>query len=97
MKKLKEPSRLVSASLDNTIRIWEPRDMSCTTVIENNYPNEISSLHLLQNANLLVTGHENGDIRLWNMELGTSLTLNASPNTRHHNMVCCLTSKIFKG
>jgi WD40 repeat protein len=66
---------LVSASLDNTIRVWEPKDMSCNFVLDNTSNNEISSFHFLVNANLIVSGHENGEIKLWNIELGSSIIL----------------------
>lgn len=71
----REPARLVSASLDNTIRVWEPKDMSCNFVLDNSSNNEISSFHFLANANLIVSGHENGEIKLWNIELGSSIIL----------------------
>jgi len=65
----------VSASLDNTIRVWDPKDMQCQNLLENPDKHEISCLSYLQQANLFVTGHENGDIKLWNIELNNYLTL----------------------
>ena len=49
--------------------------MTCTTVLENNEKNEIASIHYLRNANLLVTGHDNGDVKLWNADLGSTLLM----------------------
>ena len=49
--------------------------MSCNFVLDNIGNNEISSFHFLANANLVVSGHENGEIKLWNIELGSSITL----------------------
>lgn len=70
--------------------------MSCTAVIENSEKSEISSMHYLFNANLLATGHDNGDIKLWNVDIGTSITLNqSSSKSRHVNNICALTSHIF--
>jgi WD40 repeat protein len=70
--------RLVSASLDNTIRVWDPKDMSCINIMENNEKNEMSCLYYLKNANLIVTGHENGDVKLWNADLGSCLVVDQS-------------------
>ena len=49
--------------------------MSCINVLENSERNEISCLHYLKNANLLVTGHDNGEVKLWNIDLGSSLVV----------------------
>lgn len=88
--------RLISASLDNTIRVWDPKDMTCVTVLESSEQNEIAALHYLRNANLLVTGHDSGEVRLWNPDLGSFLVVDQSnPQLRHVNMVCCLASHVF--
>jgi WD40 repeat protein len=89
-------ARLISASLDNTIRTWDPKDMSCLSTLENNDPSEIAAIHYLKNANLLVTGHDNGDVKLWNADLGSYLVVDqTNPAMRHLNMVCCLASHTF--
>jgi WD40 repeat protein len=93
----RESSKLVSASLDNTVRVWEPKDMTSIMVLDNDHPFEISALHFLNNANLLVSGHENGDVKVWNIELGSSLIMDQNTSLRHKNMVCCLASKVFRG
>ena len=41
----------------------DSKDMSCIAKIEGK-KNEISSMHYLKNPNLVVTGHDNGKIRL---------------------------------
>ena len=49
--------------------------MSCISTIEAGEKNEISSMHYLTNANLVATGHDNGEIRLWNIEIGSFLII----------------------
>ncbi|CAD8158706.1 unnamed protein product [Paramecium pentaurelia] len=91
-----EPKKLVSASLDNTIRVWDSKDMSCISTIETGEKNEISSMHYLTNANLVATGHDNGEIRLWNIEIGSFLIIDQSKaKSKHNNTVCALTSCTF--
>lgn len=49
--------------------------MTCNNILENGERSEISCVHYLRNANLLVTGHDNGNVKLWNADLGSSLLL----------------------
>ncbi|GFR51000.1 hypothetical protein Agub_g13326, partial [Astrephomene gubernaculifera] len=72
--------RIFSASLDNTVRLWDPYDMECLRVIEEGC-SEISAMTFYEGWNLLVTGHDNGDIRLWNLDTSHSVTLRQHSNT----------------
>jgi WD40 repeat protein len=76
--------RFFSASLDNTIRCWDPYDMSNLYTL-NESVSEISSMLLLHAANLLVTGNDDGSIRWWNPDSGSTITLKS-----HTNTVSCL-------
>ena len=49
--------------------------MNCINVITNTSKNEISCLHYLKASNLFATGHEKGEIKLWNIELNNCLIL----------------------
>lgn len=70
--------------------------MTCNNILDNGEKSEISCIHYLKNANLLVSGHDNGNVKLWNADLGSSLLVEQNnPLMRHINMVCCLTSHIF--
>ncbi|KAL4445096.1 hypothetical protein ABPG74_018824 [Tetrahymena malaccensis] len=93
-KKYKESPKLISASLDNTIRVWDPKDMQCQNLLENPDKHEISCLSYLSQANLFVTGHENGDIKLWNIELNNYLTLDQQPPHKHKDSIQCFTSYV---
>ena len=56
-KKIKDQVKMISVSLDNTLRVWDPTDLTCLEVMENPEKAEISSLFYLKRANLFVTGH----------------------------------------
>lgn len=63
--------------------------------MENPEKAEISSLFYLKRANLFVTGHENGLVRLWNIELQTSITVSQQNSTfAHANNVCAFAEYI---
>jgi WD40 repeat protein len=71
--------------------------MSCISTIETGEKNEISSMHYLTNANLVATGHDNGEIRLWNIEIGSFLIIDQTKTkSKHTNTVCALTSCTFE-
>jgi WD40 repeat protein len=85
-----EDNRLVSTSLDNTIRTWDAHDLSCKSVIRAP-SSEISCLIPLSSAApthesdastateapvpTVVTGHQDGTIRLWNIDAASAVVL----------------------
>ncbi|EFJ40323.1 hypothetical protein VOLCADRAFT_99881 [Volvox carteri f. nagariensis] len=77
--------RIFSASVDNTVRLWDPYDMGCIRVMEE-ATSEISAMTFFEGWNLLVTGHDNGNIRLWNLDTGHATTL----KDKHTNAVTAL-------
>jgi WD40 repeat protein len=70
-------SVLYSASLDNTIKSFDSYDMNCLSILKSSC-SEISCVHALQGSSILVSGHENGLIRLWNIDSGSAI------NIKHH-------------
>ncbi|KAL3903639.1 MAG: hypothetical protein SGPRY_011596 [Prymnesium sp.] len=68
---------IYSASLDNTIRVWDPYDMAESS--------EISCLLVSSMCEFLITGNDDGSIRLWNPDSGSTISL-----AGHTNTVCCL-------
>jgi len=89
-------NRIISASLDNSLKVWDPRYIQCLNTLENKGKSEIMCLSCLPVCNLFVTGHENGDIKLWNVEIGNTLILDQSAlSTRHTDAVCCFASGIM--
>ena len=67
---LSEENYLYSASLDYSIRCWDTSDMSCLSIIQERH-SEISSLIAIPNSVILVSGHDDGSVRMWNMDSGS--------------------------
>lgn len=72
--------RIFSASIDNTMRLWDPYDMACIRVLEESI-SEVSAMTYYEGWNIVVTGHDNGDIRLWNLDSSSTTTLRQHTNT----------------
>jgi len=75
---------IYSASLDNTIRAWDPYDMATLQVMHETR-SEISCLHVSELCDFVITGNDDGSIRLWNPDSGSTISLEG-----HTNTVCCL-------
>jgi WD40 repeat protein len=75
---------LYSASLDNTIRSWDPYDMACVSTMEET-SSEISCMTHIPLAGLLVTGSDDGAVRFWNPASGSTIMLRG-----HENTVSCM-------
>ena len=83
--------RIFSASLDNTIRMWDPYDMCCTRVLKEDR-SEISAITCLRSKSKIVSGHDDGSLRLWNLDTGSTTNLR-----EHSNTVTCLVTASFEG
>ena len=58
---------------------------------------ELTCVTFLYRCCLVATGHEDGAIRLWNMENNSSVHLKCTdPNKKHTNTISCITSTIWK-
>ena len=79
-----DPQVIYSASLDNTIRAWDPYDMAVLSVLTEQH-SEISCLFVSSLCEFLVSGNDDGSIRLWNPDSGSTISLSG-----HTNTVCCL-------
>jgi WD40 repeat protein len=75
---------LYSASLDNTIKAWDSYDMSCVSTLHEVH-SEISCLFFSPTNGFLISGNDDGSIRLWNPDSGSTINL-----LEHTNTVCCL-------
>lgn len=89
-ERIPDDPKILSCSLDNTIRLWDAKDMLVTTVMESPEHSEISCMAFLTNCCLVATGHEDGSIRLWNMEINSSVTLRCEEVHRHKNSISCI-------
>lgn len=80
-----DDARVFSASHDNSLCCWDPYDMACLYRLKEK-TSEMSSMVYLRHAGLLVTGNDDGSVRFWNPDAGSSMVY------RHHeNTVSCLT------
>ena len=61
--------RIYSASLDNTVRVWDPYDFSCLRILEET-DSEISSMCLSGSRGTIITGHDDGCVRVWEVDTG---------------------------
>lgn len=55
---------LLSASLDNTLRVWNMQTQACLQVIPTSAP--VICMQTTSDAQFVITGHENGTICVWN-------------------------------
>lgn len=67
---ISQEKHLYSCSLDHTIRAWDCYDMSCLSMIRERR-SEIACLVHLPDSIILCTGHDDGTIRMWNIDSGT--------------------------
>ena len=80
-----DDARVFSASHDNSVCCWDPYDMACLYRLKEK-TSEVSCMVYLEHAGLLVTSNDDGSVRFWNPDAGSSMVY------RHHtNTVSCLT------
>ena len=74
-EKIKDEPKIITCSLDNTIRLWDSTKMEPINVLESPENSEVSCMTFLANCCLVATGHEDGSLRLWNLEISSSVVL----------------------
>ena len=89
-ERIPDDPKIITCSLDNTIRLWDAKEMALVTVMESPEHSEISCMTFLINCCLVATGHEDGAIRLWNLEINSSVTLKCDDKNRHNNSISCI-------
>ncbi|GBG24418.1 Bromodomain and WD repeat-containing protein 1 [Hondaea fermentalgiana] len=83
-EKAKHGFQIFSASLDNTLRAWDWYDMKCLFKLREPQ-SEMTCLTRLPDSGILATGNEDGTIRLWSCDTGSTMVLRG-----HKNTVLCL-------
>ena len=73
-------NNLFSTSVDNTIREWYMNDMSCMS-LKKSCVSEISSICSFFDPNYIFTGHEDGSIVMWILEVDESFIIKQHTNT----------------
>jgi WD40 repeat protein len=76
--------RIFSASLDGSVRLWHPITLACLHVYRGDH-SDISCMTFFEGWNVLITGHEDGEVVLWNVATGTDRVIG-----RHSNTVTCM-------
>jgi WD40 repeat protein len=89
-ERIPDDPKIITCSLDNTIRLWDAKEMALVTVMESPEYSEISCMTFLVNCCLVATGHEDGAIRLWNLEINSSVTLKCEDKNKHQNSISCI-------
>uniref|UniRef100_A0A7S4KMP1 Uncharacterized protein n=1 Tax=Guillardia theta TaxID=55529 RepID=A0A7S4KMP1_GUITH len=78
---------LHSCALDNTIRVWDPINMQCNNMVRETRKTEISAFAIIERIGSLVTGNDDGSLRIWNLDNGQH-----SFTPGHSNSVTAITS-----
>lgn len=86
---MKASSRLISIGDDNTIRVWDSVDQTQLACFSCPQETEIMCMEYLPKFGLLVTGHENGDLYMWDIEIGNNIKMKSK--TKSTDIICCLT------
>ena len=89
-EQIQDKPKVITCSLDNTIRLWDSKKMDVLNVLEAPSNSELSCMTFLPNACLVATGHEDGLIRLWNLEISSSVILKSAKGGRHSNSISCI-------
>ena len=72
--------RVFSAGLDNTLRQWDPYDMACVRVLTERR-SEVACMTFVSSRGILATGHDDGCLRLWNVDTGSTINMREHANT----------------
>jgi WD40 repeat protein len=59
-----------AAALDNTLRSWDPMSLSCSFVLKEAGESEMSCFGVLPRMRAIVTGNDDGSLRLWDLASG---------------------------
>jgi WD40 repeat protein len=74
-EKIPDTAKIITASLDNTILLWDYEKMEVISRMDAPKNSELSCITFLYKCCLVASGHEDGAIRLWNMEINSSVLL----------------------
>jgi WD40 repeat protein len=95
-EKVTDDPMVITCSFDNTILLWDFKKMKVITRLETPKHSELTCLTFLYNCCLVATGHEDGAIRLWNMEISSSVLLKCSESQKHKNTISCIHACMWK-
>lgn len=85
-----ETPKVITAALDNTIILWDLGKMEQISRMDAPKNSELSCVTFMFRSCLVATGHEDGSIRLWNLEINSSVLLKCSDSKKHMNTISCI-------
>ena len=74
-EKIPDKAKVITASLDNSILLWDYEKMDVLSKMDAPRNSELTCITFLKKCCLVASGHEDGAIRLWNMEINSSVLL----------------------
>lgn len=74
-EKIQDDPKIITCSLDNTIRLWDSVKLETLNILESPDHSELSCMTFLVNCCLVATGHDDGTLRLWNLDISSSILL----------------------
>jgi len=81
---------LYTAAMDNTIKLWDTDSLECIKSLKEK-KNEITAMVYLPQANVIVTGHENSDLKMWSVDCQQDAPLRTvSGQAVHSNTITTL-------
>lgn len=89
-EKIPDTPKVITASFDNSILLWDYEKLEIITKMEAPEDSELSCMTFLPNCCLVATGHEKGAIRLWNLEINSSVLLKCPDDRRHRETISCI-------
>ena len=64
--------------------------MDTINILEAPVNAEVSCMTFLMSSCLVATGHEDGSIRLWNLEISSCILLKSMKGGKHTNSISCI-------
>eukprot|EP00929_Paragymnodinium_shiwhaense_P016337 TRINITY_DN124628_c0_g1_i1.p1 TRINITY_DN124628_c0_g1~~TRINITY_DN124628_c0_g1_i1.p1 ORF type:complete len:751 (-),score=71.76 TRINITY_DN124628_c0_g1_i1:102-2354(-) len=81
---------LYTAAMDNTIRMWDTDSLECIKSLKEKR-DEITAMVYLPLANVIITGHESRDLKMWSLDSQEEGYLRAVGGQHvHDNTISCL-------
>ncbi|GAV70234.1 WD40 domain-containing protein [Cephalotus follicularis] len=69
---IKEDSRILTASGDQTIKVWDPQEKKCTVVLSGHTGSVKSLCSHPTNSDLVISGSRDGSFAVWDLRCRTS-------------------------
>jgi len=81
---------LYTAAMDNMIKLWDTDSLECIKSLKEK-KHEITAMVYLPQANVIVTGHENSDLKMWSVDCQQEASLRTvSGQAVHSNTISTL-------